>query len=796
VNSRFSNAIDYVQYLGILLATILVPLVFYIGNQNIVILKPLTAQFIAFALFGLWLLDALERNEFELPETPLNKPIVLYMLWLVVTILFSSVFWYYSLEEMGRYLAMFLLFFLVQKTVRSRSRLRWALWVLFFVCFVATGWGFIQQLHQMDIVQRTIVNWGRDVMVSTFGNKNFFAGFLVLTAPVIFGYIWATRKWVIRGVLMVLFLAEFYILMATGTRTGFLGFWIGMGVFIFLVGRFIWLGNRMDKSERNRRLIVIGVAFVLLIILAYLFIPQHLIDRLMGAFDLQRGTQRVRWIMWTGATRAATAAPVMGHGHGVFQLVFPNYRPTFYHRFRVSHNTRHSHNEFLEVLLETGLVGLSLFLLLFVVLGVVTYRFLKRSRSRFYNFLVIGLISGVAASLTQNFASVNFRWMSSTYTMWFLISLNFAVIRVASGMGESEDSGNNRGRIQGNYRWLPKVSWRTPIHFIIILGIGGIGYSFYRLVQADFHLKELNGLINLAESQRRNVSWDQAIQAGHESIRYSPFSLSTRYKLGFAYLQKGDYRRAFEQYDILTDMAPNYAQIHNNIALIHRRFEHPYRSLLHFEWATGLEDNHRNHLNLTRRYSQQGLSHRAAHHALYIPNLTREDHRDVFHVLSTKDRQSLPGKYSRGTSREYNRKDRQRQRMNSFLSRYYSEKDRLMSQFFKFRQFVSSATQRRTLARVVQGGRQGQSIEPSILLAMTRKLRGRQGQQFRRFYLQSLRSLVEDGQQGDPVVRLALAEILAQQGNNERANQIVTSLPDNLSDHPFYWKSIQFVKES
>lgn len=788
MRNRFSQLIDRIQYVGVLLATILVPLLFYIGNQNIVIFKPLIAQIIMYFLMAIWFIDALENNKFELPETAFNGPIVAYMLWLIGTILISSYFWFYSIEELGRYLAIFLLFFLVQKTVFNRTRLRWILWILFATCMIATGWGMIQRLHQLGIVENTIVDWGREVIVSTFGNKNFFAGFLTMTAPVVFGYAWATKRKVIKAILFALFAIEFYILMATGTRTGFLGFWIGMIIFIFLLFRFVWFRAELDNAVRKQRLLVFGLVFLLMIGLSYLFIPQHLIERLGGAFDLQKGTQRVRWIMWTGSSRATIDQPITGHGHGTFQLVFPNYRPTFYHRFQVSHNTRHSHNEYLEVIMESGIVGLSLFLLLFVVLGVVSYRFIKRSRSQYYNYIIIGLLSGIVAGMVQNFASVNLRWMSSTYIFWLLVALLFAVIRVACGMGEERKQNRSINR---TYGLLPPLSWKTPIYGLMVGFVALIGFGFYQLVQADFSLKKLNRYIQLAEVDR--VSWDRAIKAGHESLEYSPFSLSTRYKLGYAYLQKQNFERARYQYDVLTDMAPNYAQIHNNIALIHSRFGNTYRSLLHFEWATALEDNLRNHLNLVQRYSQSQNTERTAYHSIHVGLLKREEIRNSVHLISIRDR----GQFSRGVKqqlKEINQVKTQTAQVTNFLSRYFENQKPSASNFIKISDSLSTAFDRQTLSKFMQARQKNQVLDPRLVLGVARQLRGINVPQYRQFYKQTIQSWI--GKDSDPLIHLAYAELLAQGGDGKQAQRVLESASGQIPNAYIYQDSVKFVKNT
>lgn len=57
---------------------------------------------------------------------------------------------------------------------------------------------------------------------------------------------------------------------------------------------------------------------------------------------------------------------IIGNGIGTFQLIFPLYRPSEYHHCGVSHNTLHAHNEYLEVLAEEGVLGILVYLWIFI----------------------------------------------------------------------------------------------------------------------------------------------------------------------------------------------------------------------------------------------------------------------------------------------------------------------------------------------------------------------------------------------------------------------------------------------
>lgn len=782
MDPRFYRLIDRVQLIGLAIVIAVVPLVFYVGNQNIVLLKPLLAQFVVFVLFGLWMVEATERGSFELVPTALNGLLVTYLLWLVVTVLFASEFWYFSLEELGRYLCVILLFFLVQKIVRTRFRLKLMLWVLAATSFLATTYGYLQY------VDMGFIEWGQSVLIASFGNKNFFVGYLVLTTPVLFGALLAFRKLPYRILLGGLGLFQGYMVLVTGTRTGFLGLLIGGLLFLVLFAFYHWRRRSPDRRQTE----ILGVLAAMLVggIVAYGIVPSHLVRRMGEAFDLQQGTGRVRWIMWTGSSRAAEDAPWLGHGHGVFQQVFPNYRPTFYHRFRVSHNTRHSHNEYLEVLMETGTVGLALFLLLFVVTGMVVYRYLNRAGGGFYPYLVIGLTGGVTGSLGQNFASVNLRWMSTTLTFWFILGLLFTVIRLGckDTDGRADDSG-----VGGSapVRKIPLTVGRGLIHGLIVLCLVASGYGFFRLYRADRWLNTLNGYLGIASRQRGY--WRLAAQAGNTSLSYNAYSLSTRYKLGYVYLNQGRYRKAREVYDSLTDLAPNYAQIHNNIAIIHGQANRPYHSVLHFEWATLLEDNVRNHFNLAGRYQKLGRRDRAFYHVLFVPRIHLEEIRNEVHVQTIKlgDRN-----FKRAKRRIQNRREsRSNQRRALTFLRATAPGDQVdLHEYYGLRMALHGDGSERVLRRL--SGEERPLPSGLVLLGLAGRWRGVTTETANSRRRQLIERLESATSLRDPLSSLALAELYAQRDRSNRAREVLRRVRDRLPIHSRVRESIRYVEGS
>ncbi len=811
MHNRFYRMLDRTQFIALLSAVFIVPVVFFIGRQNtiaysilrllgfsadlianggqnIVLLKPLIVHLVVYFVFLLWLSESLERGKFKLPKTSLNGLMLVWLGWMIATILFVSPFWYFSLEEMARHLSMVLLFFLVQKVITSRSRVKWTIWALFAAIIVTTGLGFFQHFGA------PIYNWGRDELplVSTFGNRNFFAGFLLTTVPVIFGYALATPKLPVKIFALLLGVAQIYMLIATRTRTAFLGLGAAVVIFLLLTARFYIFGSKREISLRK------FIAVTLLVILIFSTIllanPYNLVGRLVDVADLHRGTQRVRWIMWTGSTRAALDMPWTGHGHGIFQLVFPNYRPTFYSRQGVSHNTRHAHNEYLEILMENGVIGLAIFLLIMIVFSVLVYRFLYRSKSSFYRWLVIGLASSVYGVLVQNFASVNLRWISSTFTFWLLFSLTVAVIRIACGVAGSGEENRFTKSIK-QQPLFPPLSWKTVGHLCLLGIFLVIGYQCREILKGDFYLGHMNRVITRARAQQPGFDWNQAREAGEQGLKHNPYMLSGWYKLGYVYLVQGDYQNAEKAFNRLTDLAPNYAQVHNNKALVSGYLERPFHELLHFEWATSLEDNRRNRLNMAGRYmNRDGMSERALGHALYVPRIVRENIVDETHLLSGE----LSGRdFSDFGERISDMEDNYGDYMTAseVMEDKWKDNYSLNSQVALW-PILTDPTSEPALSILVRQQQRGNSPSPLVMLGGATRLAELSQEEAAtvfQHYLEFTGAWLEANQEEEPLWRLDYAHLLAQADQPQEALGLIEPYRDEWLEQPRLARAVDYV---
>jgi O-antigen ligase len=168
------------------------------------------------------------------------------------------------------------------------------------------------------------------------------------------------------------------------------------------------------------------------------------VDRIVSRFQegLGEGVQQGVSTIVGGRAEIATATlqmvrdfPLAGIGAGTFRFVFPQYRPPDLPAFATN-----VENDYLEFLVELGVIGcipLVLIALLPVVRGV---RLVRRTESQFVRGMTLGSLFTVIALSLHAFADFNLRISSNAA----LLVISLALICAASALDEA---GVDEGRM-------------------------------------------------------------------------------------------------------------------------------------------------------------------------------------------------------------------------------------------------------------------------------------------------------------------------------------------------------------
>lgn len=426
----------------------------------------------------------------------------------------------------------------------------------------------------------------------SLGNPNLLGGFASAIIPLGIAYILSIKKLskVLKAGLSTLFTAlSVAAIVASGTRGSLIG--VAAGCIVLLV----WYFKTSSKSFKE----MVPFLLLFLVVIAALAVPMRSRLSELNSTIEDRGTLQVRKIIWSGALNLFVSSPVIGHGPGSFQILFPEYRNPSYSILGVSHNTLHAHCEYLEILVDIGIVGLILW-------GVAVWGFIGKVRN--VNLLRAGAFAGMAAMLAEGLVSVHLRWPP---TAWM-----FATLAMICLSRECEPVPPGR-KVRIGAIVLVLVSLLLAagifVHYLpmarsstlvfkgkdIFLARTEIAMNAAYSAAAQWRNSGNEAALNNAVFQWQNASAfaDSAVFYSRQATEIYPSDLGGWYALGSAHLTRymvmdppvpamtaaleavgfsnrltrGEIRDELIQgmaaYDSLVAMAPNYAEVHNNLAL-------------------------------------------------------------------------------------------------------------------------------------------------------------------------------------------------------------------------------------
>ena len=276
---------------------------------------------------------------------PLNWPLLgLFVIGLAQLLLHATPYPFLTRVELLKLAAYLLIFFLATQVFRERRDLTTLAWFLILLCFSVSLLGIVQHFtSDAKIYGFRTLSAGGDPF-GPFVNRNHFAGFVELTLPaglalLIFR---GMRRDLIplTGLLTIIPVGA---LVLSGSRGGIVSFAFEVTV-LALLARF------RKAPERSRLTALAMVGFAAFALVAWLGA-----GRAIEKFStLHPGDIRLsrRITMVRGAAHIFFDHPIHGAGLGSLVAVYPRYE-TFYDGLTVDH----VHNDYMELLAETGILG-------------------------------------------------------------------------------------------------------------------------------------------------------------------------------------------------------------------------------------------------------------------------------------------------------------------------------------------------------------------------------------------------------------------------------------------------------
>ena len=331
----------------------------------------------------------------------------------------ASVYSYLTKIELLRWSAYALLFFLAVQSFQTKEHVKQFLWFLLSLGFVVSLFGLVQYFTFNGKLYWCV---SLPPGVSPFGpfvNPNHFAGFVELTAPLGLAMLFfpSRRREEVPLLLLLFTILPIGAVFLSASRAGIIVVVLEFALLAFL-----------SQVHRMRKQLLRAAAIGLLAGGMILWLG---VTKALERFELlaHQGVNReLRVAMDKDTWRIFQDHPLMGTGLGTLIVVYPRYE-SFYNGTTVDH----AHNDFLELLADTGLVGGvcgALFIGLLFRRGFANFQVAAGGSAR---ALVAGPLVGCAGMLLHSFVDFNLHIPSNALIFLLLASLATRALRFAPG---------------------------------------------------------------------------------------------------------------------------------------------------------------------------------------------------------------------------------------------------------------------------------------------------------------------------------------------------------------------------
>jgi O-antigen ligase/tetratricopeptide (TPR) repeat protein len=439
--------------------------------------------------------------------------------------------------------------------LHDERNLKRLLYIAFIVGTIASLYGILQYEGIEPIWPGKIEFFGTR-SVSTFGNPNFLASFLILILPVIAVLAFYEKSFIKKLFLGGLFGVNFLGLLVTRTRSA----WLGLFAALILIAFFL-ASYQVSLISRNRKWLIF-LAGLLFMVMFYpvrvgqqgerkVMVVKLAIEKVKGFTDFKQMAYVQRFLIWQAAYSMFKESPLLGQGWGNFEIIYPFHQGKFlkikkYSPFRTHANN--AHNEVLEIASQTGIVGLGIYIwlfLLFFKIGIDAY---KKINNDYDKIVVLGLLTSIFGMLIDNLFNVSLHFPMPALLFW---------ISMGSVVGICQ-----RGRIS-EYRITIKKSLVYPLNFISGIIIFGI---------ILFNLKYFRGEMYYFRSfkyLKDNTTLGNAVRECELSYRIYPLNADNNYELGKAYARLDEKEKAIWAYLKAIEANPGYDEIYSNLGIMY-----------------------------------------------------------------------------------------------------------------------------------------------------------------------------------------------------------------------------------
>lgn len=405
--SAADRAFDHVLLGGLLVLLIFAPLSFgAVEEWSVFVLRAGAA-----GLISIWTLQQVLRAEVDLVVSPLFIPAAVFGFLLIVqSTLPLSAYRHATIDESLNYFMYGIVLFLAVQTVRDDANAKTFATVISVFGFLLACFAVMQNL-----VQPGVLYWMRKpVGGEVFGpyvNRNHYAGLMEMLFPI--PLMMGMRYDVPVG-------KKALWLFCAAVMAGSIVLSQSRGGLTACVVECVALAIYLRSGHRHDRRFAWEV--VALVLLVGAFVVVSATGNVFGRFAQLGPLDRIT-IVRDGMHMFAQH-PVIGWGLNTFSVVYPSYR-SFYTDLSIDQ----AHNDYLQILIETGILGFLTMISFIVLLYRTALRRTDQWRSRPLYALVLGALVGCTGMLVHSLLDFNMHIPANAAVFYALAGI------VASNVG-------------------------------------------------------------------------------------------------------------------------------------------------------------------------------------------------------------------------------------------------------------------------------------------------------------------------------------------------------------------------
>jgi O-antigen ligase len=346
-------------------------------------------------LFVYWAALAYWRHDARIEWNPLNWPLLGFVgIGLLQLLIHGTAYPFLTRTQLLELASYFLFFFLITQAFRSREEFSKLAWFVILFGFAVSLLAISQHF-----TSESEIYWFSSLKVNgtPFGpyvNRNDFAGFVELTLPT------GLALMVFRGIrkdviplTTVLTIVPVSALILSGSRGGIIAFTLEIVVLAALV--------RNRRVLQGQRFAVVALAAAAALVLAS-WVGTSLAIKRLSTLESHDPSITRRISMFRGAAHIFWDHPIKGAGEGTFVAVYP--------RFETAYDGRvvdHAHDDYIETLAETGLLGAMCGLAFLWILYRDARKNFTAGQGHFSQGLHAGAIAAICGLLLHSFVDFN-----------------------------------------------------------------------------------------------------------------------------------------------------------------------------------------------------------------------------------------------------------------------------------------------------------------------------------------------------------------------------------------------------